>query len=143
MKILLNRIVREETYTIGEAYVNGTYFSYTLEDKDRGLTSSMSLKEIMAIKVKGQTAIPTGIYNVVYTWSPKFKRMLPLVENVKGYSGIRFHALNTAEQTEGCIGFGDWLGGGRIVNSKLFTEQLIIMIDVALQRGEKVSFEVR
>ena len=47
--------------------------------------------------------IPVGIYAISVTWSPRFKRMLPLVEQVPGRSGIRFHRGTRPEHSRGCI----------------------------------------
>ena len=47
--------------------------------------------------------IPVGTYPVRVTWSPKFKRMLPLVLNVPGRSGIRVHRGTKPEHSRGCI----------------------------------------
>ena len=47
--------------------------------------------------------IPCGTYPVVVTRSPKFRRILPLVLNVPGRSGIRFHRGTKAEHSRGCI----------------------------------------
>ena len=47
--------------------------------------------------------IPVGIYEVRVTYSPRFKRMLPLVEQVPGRSGIRFHRGTRPEHSKGCI----------------------------------------
>ena len=47
--------------------------------------------------------IPCGTYPIAVTWSPKFKRMLPLVLNVPGRSGIRFHRGTKPEHSRGCI----------------------------------------
>ena len=47
--------------------------------------------------------IPVGIYTIRVTWSPRFKRMLPLVEQVPGRSGIRFHRGTKPEHSKGCI----------------------------------------
>ena len=47
--------------------------------------------------------IPCGTYPVKVTWSPKFKRMLPLVLNVPGRSGIRVHRGTKPEHSRGCI----------------------------------------
>ena len=47
--------------------------------------------------------IPVGIYEVRVTWSPRFKRMLPLVEQVPGRSGIRFHRGTKPEHSKGCV----------------------------------------
>ena len=47
--------------------------------------------------------IPAGTYPIEVTWSPKFKRMLPIVLNVRGRSGIRFHRGTKPEHSRGCI----------------------------------------
>ena len=47
--------------------------------------------------------IPAGTYPIVVTWSPKFKRMMPIVLNVPGRSGIRFHRGTKPEHSRGCI----------------------------------------
>ena len=47
--------------------------------------------------------IPVGTYPVRVTWSPKFKRMLPLLLNVPGRSGIRVHRGTKPEHSRGCI----------------------------------------
>ena len=47
--------------------------------------------------------IPCGTYPVKVTWSPRFKRMLPLVMQVPGRSGIRFHRGTKPEHSRGCI----------------------------------------
>ena len=51
LELLLDRKYKNETYTIGNLYVDGEWFCNSLEDKDRGLKSSMSLEEINKIKV--------------------------------------------------------------------------------------------
>ena len=43
------------------------------------------------------------MYRVVMTWSPRFKRVLPLVCGVAGRSGIRFHQGSRPEHSHGCI----------------------------------------
>ena len=73
MEILLKRIAKKPNYTIGKLYIDGKYFCDTLEDKDRGLLQSMTENEILKIKVKDQTAIPTGKYKIdMNTVSPRF-----------------------------------------------------------------------
>ena len=47
--------------------------------------------------------IPCGTYPIAVTWSPKFKRMLPILLNVPGRSGIRFHRGTKPEHSRGCI----------------------------------------
>lgn len=94
--------MEKDGYTISRLYVNGKLFGCnTLEDTDRGLNQSMDLDEIKKKKVYGQTAIPSGSYECVYTYSNRFKKMLPLLLNVKGFEGIRIHSGNSAKDTEG------------------------------------------
>ena len=47
--------------------------------------------------------IPALCYHVAVTQSPKFKRLLPLVQNVPSRSGIRFHRGTKPEHSTGCI----------------------------------------
>ena len=47
--------------------------------------------------------IPNGTYEVRVTWSPRFKRMLPLIGNVPGRSGIRIHRGTKPEHSKGCV----------------------------------------
>lgn len=46
--------------------------------------------------------ISSGDYHLAMTYSPKFKRELPLI-SVPGRDGIRIHVGNTADDTQGCI----------------------------------------
>lgn len=103
MEIKVKRIARKDNYTIGHLYVDGEYLCDTLEDKDRGLKDTDDLEHIKKVKVKGETAIPMGAYKVRLTFSPRFKKTLPLIENVKGFDGIRIHSGNTPKDTEGCL----------------------------------------
>ena len=47
--------------------------------------------------------IPALIYRVQVTNSPKFKRPLPILCQVPGRSGIRFHRGTKPEHSKGCI----------------------------------------
>ena len=47
--------------------------------------------------------IPVGTYPVLVTFSPRFKRMLPLIGNVPGRSGIRIHRGTKPEHSKGCV----------------------------------------
>ena len=93
MKLELYRKYRKNGYTIGLLYADGKFVCNTLEDTDRGLTSAMSERQIASIKVKGKTAIPTGVYSIIVTYSPRFKKQMPLLYNVKGFEGVRIHCL--------------------------------------------------
>lgn len=101
MELLLQRLDASPERTIGSLYIDGDHYCWTCEDA------------IRAVKVDGETAIPSGRYEVVLTVSPRAKQgglwtpwpdsKLPLLVNVPGFVGIRIHAGNTAAHTEGCI----------------------------------------
>ena len=118
MRLTLVRIANRPTYCIGKLYIDGKWFCDVLEDVDRGLDDSMSEEEVLKRKIKGETAIPTGIYQVLLTYSPKYKRIMPLVNNVKGYQGIRIHSGNYARDTEGCLLVGKNTKVGMVTDSR-------------------------
>ena len=102
MILTLDRKYKLPTYTIGKLYIDGEYFCDTLEDKDRGLTDDMTVSEISKIKIKNETAIPTGTYSITLNIvSPRFSvssfykqvcnGKLPRILNVKGFDGILIH----------------------------------------------------
>lgn len=118
MRITLIRIANRPTYCIGKLYIDGVYQCDVIEDTDRGLDDKMKESEILKKKIKGQTAIPTGVYPVVITYSPKYKKPMPLIDKVKGYSGIRIHSGNTAKDTEGCLIVGKNKEVGKVLESR-------------------------
>lgn len=118
MKLEVKRIAKQSTYTIGKLFIDGEYFCDTLEDVCRGLTQDMTEAQIAQIKVKGQTAIPSGTYKVDITFSQKFKKYLPILENVKGFEGIRIHSGNDSDDTEGCLLVGKNKAKGQVLESR-------------------------
>lgn len=103
MKLKLVREFFTPTETLGSLLIDGKFFCYTLEDVDRGLKQSMALADVQSKKVKAETAIPYGNYKVELTFSNHFKKIMPLVVDVKAFEGIRFHGGNTHLDSEGCI----------------------------------------
>ena len=47
--------------------------------------------------------VPELIYKIAVTMSPKFGRLLPVLQQVPNRSGIRFHRGCRPEHSEGCI----------------------------------------
>ena len=47
--------------------------------------------------------IPAGTYPLKRTYSYKFKKLLPILENVPDREGIRIHRGTKPEHSEGCI----------------------------------------
>lgn len=142
MKLELYRKYRKNGYTIGLLYANGKFVCNTLEDTDRGLTSAMSERQIASIKVKGKTAIPTGVYSIIVTYSPRFKKQMPLLYNVKGFEGVRIHSGNTANDTEGCILCGKNTEVGKVTSSRIWTEKVYELINNAIRKRESVTIEI-
>lgn len=127
MKILVKRGKSTGVSTVSDVFVNGGFRCFALEDPVR--------KE----KIYGQTAIPAGTYSVIVTFSPTFKRDLPLLLNVPGYEGVRIHPGNTAADTLGCILVGMTKGVDRVNNSVAAFLPLFAEIRSACLKGEPVT----
>lgn len=140
MKITLKRIALKNTYTIGKLYIDGEYFCDTLEDKVRDLNKN-GVFDNGEKKIYGETAIPYGTYNVKWTYSNKFKKYMPLIENVPSFAGIRIHAGNSSADTQGCILVGENKAVGKVLNSKNTVNKLYPIIQNACKKGG-VTIEV-
>jgi len=138
MKIKLVRQVFTDKSTIGSLYVNDVFFCYTLEDKDRGLDQSQSVFTIQAKKLFGITAIPYGKYPLIVNKSPKFGRLLPRLQGIKGFDGVLIHRGNSAEHSHGCILVGYKKGTDCIMESTKAEADLITI----LQRESTHTIEI-
>lgn len=127
LKLIRNKSNKE--YTEGKLYIDGAYFCDTLEDKDRGLKQSMSASEIKKLKAYGETCIPYGTYDVVLSYSPKFKKIMPEVLKVKGFTGIRIHNGSYISHTYGCPLVGDKYKDGMLTNSKKTFAELMAKLE--------------
>lgn len=134
MKLKLNRIFLGSSATIGELYVDGEHIADTLEDRVRPEGE----------KVYGKTAISEGTYEVKLTYSPRFKKILPEILNVPNFSGIRIHSLNKAEESEGCIGVGEWNGKDTnwISNSRKTFDKLMSLLQKAEDKKESITITI-
>ena len=152
MELILERIAKRKTYTIGRLYIQrcvddeylaGTenqYFCDTLEPTWRDY-------EHGGYKVKGRSAIPEGRYAVVISFSPKFKQWLPILLggpefNCK-WQGIRIHAGNCSEDTEGCILVGKNREVGKVLDSRIWVHRLKQKSVEAKSRGEPVWITIK
>ena len=132
MELLLQRIAKKSDYTVGRLFVDGRYFSDTLEDCVRE----------PGVKIPGETAIPAGRYRVIVNVSPKFDRELPRLLDVPGFEGILIHKGNSARDSAGCVLLGENKEKGRVVNSTPYELRLTRLIKEAIQRGEEVWITV-
>ena len=83
---MLIRLIRNQpkgSAITGRLVINGRFFCNTLERKGY--------------------EIPALCYPVRVTMSPKFRRLLPIVQNVPQRSGIRFHRGTKPQHSTGCI----------------------------------------
>lgn len=149
MELNLKRKYKDPKYTIGDLYINDKLFCNTIEDTDRGLKDSMTLTDIKAKKVYGQTAIPTGTYEIdMNTVSPKFKDRswakpyggkLPRLIGVKGFDGVLIHVGNTAEDSLGCILVGKNTVKGKVKESTTTFNKLMTLLLKAHLKGETIN----
>ena len=134
MELKLKRIAKRDTYTIGRLFIDCKYFCDTLEDKVRDLSKEA--------KVKGKTAIPPGRYHIVLTYSPRFKRILPLLLDVPQFTGVRIHRGNTAKDTEGCILVGFNREVGKVLDSAVTEQRLMAVLQNAVNKGEQIFITI-
>ena len=133
--MLLMRDIITTKSTVGQLFLNDKFECFTLEDVDRNLEAYPERK------LKKETCIPRGFYKVVLSLSPKYKRVMPEVLYVPGFSGIRIHSGNTKEDTEGCILVGktrkeDYVGQSRLAYDALFKK-------LSLDSDTQITLEIR
>ena len=115
LEIMYIRLIRNKPQgnaITGRLVINGRWFCYTLE------------------RVGYQ--IPALCYHVAVTMSPKFKRLLPIVQNVPQRSGIRFHRGTKPEHSTGCI----------LVPNRAIEKELTDLILQAQNTHEEIILEV-
>lgn len=159
MKLKLIRTAKKPKYTIGHLYrqdkENGqwVFVCDTIEDKDRGLDQSMTEANIAKIKVKHQTAIPTGRYEIdmttvsgTFVKKPQYKDFcggrVPRLKYVKGFSGILIHSGTDQDSSSGCIIVGENKVVGKVINSWATFKRIYMVLKRAHSNGEKITLTV-
>lgn len=153
--ISVDRKWKKDKYTISNLVIRrGSVVlmkTNCIEDTDRRLTQDMSMDYIKKKKIYGMTAIPAGKYKVVLSYSQKFgaksayawcKGILPEVLNVPGWSGVRIHAGNSAEDSLGCILPGKNNKPGWVSDSMSAVKQMYPLIKDTLQAKGNVWLEI-
>ena len=173
MELILTRIAKRKTYTIGKLYIKEqvmdeylggekqTYFCDTLEPTALELKTTVSKEAVLRSPKKAEClkpfAIPEGRYAVVITWSPKFfaeqsgkaerKMWLPVLLGGPDFNhlfkGIRIHMGNTAKDTAGCILVGRNQIVGQLLESRKWLYELKQKIVEAKDKGEPVWLTIK
>ena len=154
MKLVVDRAWEEDTYTISRLFVDGKRFYEALEDKDRGLKQTDSLEHIRKVKVPGETAIPSGTYEITLNVvSQKYRAIkwyrdlcggrMPRLLNVPGFDGILIHPGSTALDSAGCILCGRNTAKGKLTSSRDTFKALYKMMEAADKRGEELIIEIK
>jgi len=134
VELTLRRGPSANDCTISELLINGEHECFVCEDVVREL-DGIPVEEW---KIASQTAIPSGRFRIVITWSQRFQRMLPLLMAVPGFTGIRIHPGNKAVDTDGCLLPGVQRSSTGVQQSKIAFEALFEKINTALQGGSEV-----
>lgn len=137
MELLLERKYIKPEYCIGRLYINGEFFCNTLEDTIRDINKNGTF-DCGEFKISGHTAIPYGTYEIQVTYSPKFKRELPLLLDVPSFTGIRIHRGNTNKDSSGCILVGENTKKGMVLNSTKYEEELTKLLKNTQSKKEKI-----
>jgi hypothetical protein len=150
MKFILQRVNDNGNSTIGNLfYEDGRLFSFTLEDEYR------------EVKVKGETRIPAGFYELKIkkedtqltikhrtNYGSWFKYHIEIT-NIPNFTGVYVHAGNDERHTEGCLLLGD-----NLMNNEIFDKNHLAQSTQAVKRfyekaypaleaGQKVFLEIR
>ena len=142
MELLLNRTKLFDNRTIGQLYIDGDFFCFTLEDKVREIKD----RPVSEWKIKGETAIPEGRYPVTLESSPRFGPDTISLHRVPGFSYIRVHSGNTEKDTEGCPIVGYALTENDIIKpgtTKPAVRDLKDRIKKAIEKEETIFLTVK
>jgi hypothetical protein len=120
--------------TLGRVYVDAKEICYSLEDPVREVFGH----PVSSWKIKGKTAIPVGTYKVILSHSPRFKKELPEVLGVLGFSKIRIHGGNDEGDTEGCI----LVAEKRISDERIQGSKSDFFVDLLRKSGGKAILRV-
>ena len=137
MLLKLKRLWKSEKSTIG------TLMVYNDNDLDNSLLRVFSLEDVeRPEKIKGETAIPKGRYEITWTYSPSFKKDVLMLLDVPNFDRIYIHAGNRSADTEGCILCGVIRRNDRIEMSREAVSAVYQLVGEALERAEKVFIDI-
>jgi hypothetical protein len=127
LKLELQRDRQIEKGTTGRLFIDGAPCYFTLERPAARFGDA-------------HPCIPPGEYSVVLYHSAHFERLMPLLEDVPGRSGIEIHWGNFISDFKGCIGIGSSRGelpdgSPSIWNSRSAFDALFAALQTAQSEG--------
>lgn len=140
MNFILRRLKNNGDTSIG-SMTDGFYKAHTLEDEPR------------AIKVKGETRIQAGTYEikerkVLSPLTEKYRNRFPWFQwhlqimDVPGFDFIYIHIMNTDKDSDGCIGVGYQTGDWKIWESTQAYRDFYFYVMGALNSGQRVWISI-
>jgi hypothetical protein len=133
MKILVERFDSGSNDTLGRVYIDGVLKCFSIEDEKR------------AVKVKGDTCIPTGTYKIGFYDSPSHGAKSLMIKDVPNFKYILIHTGNTEDDTCGCLIVGKRIGTlnnkRAVLDSKTAFKEIYKLISTALDAGEEVEIK--
>ena len=138
--IKLQRLSDNGTTTLGK-YIFGYNSIISLEDDHDD------------IKMLGETRIPAGEYEIklrtegtyheIMEKRYSFHRGMLHLQDVPNYKWILIHPLNTAKETDGCLGTGNKIENENKVSGSTYAYMFLYgYIIAAFDRGERVFIKI-
>lgn len=148
MKLELRRTSHDAESTLGELLVDSRHQCFTVEDEPR------------AVKLRGETRIPAGTYQIklraeggfhqraLTKYGAQWHRGMLWLQDVPGFQWILIHTGNTEKDTDGCIIVGsgratNGRGGGSVTGSAVAYQALYPKVRDALLAGEIVTITIK
>ena len=120
MELLAERKWFGPTFAVSSLSADGIDLGLIiLEDKVREILG----RPVPEWTVYAETAIPYGRYKIIRAYFPTYKRDMPLLLDVPGYTGIFMHTGEKVEDTAGCLITGKgWQAGTATGGRAIATE---------------------
>ena len=137
VEFTLKRDQRHDEFTLGRLLCETEHLGFVCEDTDR------DLEHFPENKLAKETAIPRGRYRLTVSFSNRFQRIMPLIVDVPGFSGVRIHGGNDQHDTEGCPLLGKTRTADGVANCKEVNARLLERIQREEAVGNKCWLTVR
>lgn len=136
---LMQREPSVNNATLSKVYIGGNYLWDVVEDVVRELPGV----PVEQWKQHGVTAIPSGVYEIVFENSGRFGPDTLTLLDVPAYSYIRIHAGNTAANTEGCLLPGLRNSNCTVKDSRITLQKWKDLVRQFKRDGYKVLIDIR